>query len=41
MCVKYILVCFFDEIEIGDYLVFKGSFYDYYGIIIDKRKFFG
>lgn len=41
MCVKYIFVFFFDELEIGDYLVFKCRFYDYYGIIIGKRIIFG
>lgn len=41
MCVKYIPVRSPDEIEIGDHLVFKGSFYDHHGIITDKRKFLG
>lgn len=32
-CVKVVLVVFFDDLEFGDYVIFCGIVYDYYGIL--------
>lgn len=35
-CVKVVLVFFCDDLEFGDYVIFCGIVYDYYGILFFK-----